>query len=251
MDISIIGTGNVATVLARLIIQNGHSIKQIIGRNEIKGEALAKEVDANFLHINKQPNINIDLCIVALSDNALPEAIVGIDFGNVLVVHTEGSFSMHLLETASTNVGVLYPLQSLRREMKAIPTIPLLIEASNHTALNFLETFAKTISTDVQIVEEEKRLRLHLGAVIVSNFTNYLYGVTETFCKAEAVDFNLLKPLIQETANRIEKNSPLDVQTGPALRGDITTLDKHLRLLSNYPKLRTLYTRLSDGIING
>jgi predicted short-subunit dehydrogenase-like oxidoreductase (DUF2520 family) len=250
MDISIIGTGNVATVLARLIVQNGHSIKQIIGRNEIKGEALANEVNGNFISIKKQVDISIDLCIVALSDSALPEAIAGVDFGNVLVVHTAGAVSMHLLETASTNVGVLYPLQSLRSEMKEIPTIPLLIEASNQNAFNFLETFAKTISTNVQFVEEEKRLRLHLGAVIVSNFTNYLYSVTETFCKAEGVDFNLLKPLIQETANRIENNSPSNTQTGPAKRGDIITLAKHLRLLETHPKLRVLYTRLTDGIMN-
>jgi predicted short-subunit dehydrogenase-like oxidoreductase (DUF2520 family) len=250
MDISIIGTGNVATVLARLIFQNGHSIKQIIGRNEIKGEALANEVNGNFINIKKQPNINIDICIVALSDNALPEAIAGIDFGNVLIVHTAGAVSMKLLETTSTNVGILYPLQSLRSEMKEIPTIPLLIEASNQKAFNFLETFAKTISTSVQFMEEEKRLRLHLGAVIASNFTNYLYAVTETFCKAEGVDFNLLKPLIQETANRIENNSPTNTQTGPAKRGDIITLAKHLRLLETHPKLRVLYTRLTDGIMN-
>jgi hypothetical protein len=93
-------------------------------------------------------------------------------------------------------------------------------------------------------------LRIHAAAVIVNNFTNYLYAVTETFCHQECIDFNLLKPLILETAHRIQSVSPHDVQTGPAIRSDIGTIDKHLRLLNNHPKLKTLYTRLTDGIMN-
>ena len=92
---------------------------------------------------------------------------------------------------------------------------------------------------------------MHAAAVIVNNFTNYLYGVAETFCKEENIDFNLLKPLIKETANRIEDHSPLDVQTGPAKRGDVITLSKHLKLLHDHPKLRVLYTRMTDAIMNG
>jgi hypothetical protein len=94
------------------------------------------------------------------------------------------------------------------------------------------------------------RLRLHTAAVIVNNFTNYLYSVAEVFCEKEMVDFNLLKPLIKETADRIMDNSPREVQTGPAVRKDITTLDKHLRLLAAHPKVRTLYMRMTDGIMH-
>jgi predicted short-subunit dehydrogenase-like oxidoreductase (DUF2520 family) len=251
MDISIIGTGNVAHVLAKLIVSNGHRIKQIIGRNISDGLSLANLSGANFINILTKPDQNIDLCIVALSDNAYPEAIQGINLGDVLVAHTAGSVSIKLLENISTNIGVLYPLQSLRKEMDTIPEIPLLLEANNAQALAFLESFAKTISNTVTHLDEDKRIRLHAGAVIASNFTNYLYSVTEVFCKAENVDFNLLKPLIIETAERIVKKSPQDLQTGPAKRGDIITLQKHLQLLDAHPKLKILYTRMTDGIMNG
>jgi predicted short-subunit dehydrogenase-like oxidoreductase (DUF2520 family) len=251
MKISIVGSGNVATVLARLAIQKGHTVQQIISRNTEARKILAKEVDASYIFAKDQIDLNIDLVIVAIADNALPEGIVDLQFEDVPVVHTSGSVSMNELAKNSSNFGVLYPLQSLSKEMEIIPSIPFLIEANNKITLDIVQTFALTLSADVQIETEEKRLRLHAAAVIVNNFTNYLYVVAETFCKQENIDFNLLKPLIIETAQRIQHNSPLDVQTGPAKRGDITTLAKHLRLLETHPKLRVLYTRMTDGIMNG
>jgi predicted short-subunit dehydrogenase-like oxidoreductase (DUF2520 family) len=251
MDISIIGSGNVATVMATLAKEKGHRIIQIISRNQGAGLILAEKVGATYSLINNAVNKNIDLCIVALSDNALPEALRGINFGETMLVHTAGAVSMNALSTASSKVGVLYPLQSLRKDMVAFPPIPFLIEANSTENFNFLNEFAITLSDNVIFVEEGKRLRLHASAVLVNNFTNYLYSVAEDFCKNEEVDFNLLKPLIVETAHRIENNSPSKVQTGPAHRRDITTLEKHLRLFSAYPKIKTLYTRMSDSIMNG
>ncbi len=251
MKISIVGSGNVATVLARLAVQKGHTVHQIISRNIEARKDLAKEVDASYIFAKDQIDIKIDLAIVAISDNALPDGIADLQFEDVPLVHTAGSISMHELAKNSSNYGVLYPVQSLRKEMVAIPPIPFLIEANNDNTLYILETFARSLSSDVQIETEEKRLRLHVAAVIVSNFTNYLYGVAETYCKEENIDFSLLKPLIKETATRIEDHSPLDVQTGPAKRGDIITLSKHLKLLHDHPKLRVLYTRMTDGIMNG
>jgi predicted short-subunit dehydrogenase-like oxidoreductase (DUF2520 family) len=251
MNISIIGTGNVANVLARLAIKNGHTINQIAGRNEKNGRELALLVNATYCEIQNISSDNIDACIIAISDEALTYEMVYINLGNVLVLHTGGSVSMNVLKSISTNFGVLYPLQSLRKEMQIIPPMPILIEANNGDAFNKLESFANTLSDDVRYVEEDKRLKLHTGAVIVSNFSNYLYALTETFCKAEGLDFDLLKPLIKETAIRIENVSPIDVQTGPAIRKDVTTLGKHLKVLSPHTRLKIWYTRFSDGIMNG
>jgi predicted short-subunit dehydrogenase-like oxidoreductase (DUF2520 family) len=251
MKISIIGTGNVATVLARLIKQSAHTIHQIIARHTDAGDILAAEVGATCIHINEQADANIDLVIIALTDNALVEAMSGIYFGEVPVVHTAGAMSMNDIARNSVNFGVLYPLQSLRKEMQTIPTIPFLIEANNEKTLSTIEVFAKTLSDNVQEVNEEKRLRLHVAAVIVNNFTNYLYTVADDFCTQESVGFNLLKPMIKETADRIQNNDPHNLQTGPAKRGDIITLSKHLRVLETHPKLRVLYTRMTDGIMNG
>ena len=250
MKITFVGCGNVATVLAKLCIEKGHEIVQVIARNKITGEEFAKKFSCTRADFMDNPVTEIDIVIVCLSDNSLPEAFGNLNFGNIPVVHTAGSCSMDVLETTSKNYGVLYPLQTLRKEMETLPEIPFLIEGNNEKTLQFIKKFASTLSHSVTTQNAEQRLRLHTSAVIVNNFTNYLYSVAERFCSDEKVDFKLLLPLIKETSARVQNNSPLSVQTGPAVRGDIATLDKHLKLLIIYPKLRTLYIKLTDGIIN-
>ena len=250
MNLTFIGCGNVATVLAILCEEKDHIIQQVIARNKIAGAEFANRFKCDLVNFNKPYVKDTDLIIVALSDNSLPDAIINLNFGSVPVVHTAGSCNIDVLVTMSKNFGVLYPLQSLRKEMETIPEIPFLIEGNNEETLQFIQRFADTLSSNVTIQNAEQRLRLHASAVIVNNFTNYLFSVAEKFCKDEKVDFSLLLPLIKQTAARVQDHSPQSMQTGPAVRGDITTLDKHLRLLTEYPKLRTLYMRLSDGIMN-
>lgn len=251
MRITLIGSGNTATILGRLCKKNGHQIIQLIARNTETGSLLAKEFGCDFIDFKGKPDLNTELVIFAISDNSMPEALNELNFNTIPVVHTSGSSQINIIQKVSNNFGVLYPLQTLRKEMETIPEIPFLIDANNDETAKFIKDFALTISNNVVEQNADERLRLHAAAVIVNNFTNYLYGVAEKFCTDEKVDFNLLKPIIKETADRIQHHSPLSVQTGPATRSDITTLDKHLRLLNDYPKLRTLYMRLTDGIMNG
>lgn len=251
MRVTFIGSGNTATILARLCKQNGHQVLQIITRNAAAGKDLANQIGCSYINIKEKADLSTELVIVALSDNSLPEALNEINFESIPVVHTSGSTNISVIQKVSKNFGVLYPLQSLRKEMETIPDIPFLIEANNTETLAFIKDFANTISNTVVEQNADERIRLHASAVIVNNFTNHLYGIAEKFCIDEKVDFSLLKPIIKETADRIQHHSPSTVQTGPAMRSDITTLDKHLRLLNDYPKLRTLYMRMTDGIMNG
>ncbi len=250
MKIGLIGSGNVATVLGRLIVQQQHEIVQVISRDALNAKALADELGADYADFSAQPNASVDLFIIAISDTALENFFVQGAIHDKVIVHTAGSVSKDVLINFSKKYGVLYPLQSLRKEMKTIPPIPFLIDGSDDEVINFIETFAHTISTSVKFAGDEQRLKLHAAAVVVSNFTNHLYAIAEDFCGKEKVDFNLLKPLIVETANRIQQISPSKVQTGPAIRKDIYTLDKHLRLFTAHPKMRTTYLRLTDSIMN-
>ncbi len=251
MRITLLGSGHTATILGRLCIQNGHQVQQIIARNSDAGKVLGNEFGCSYINFKEKPDLNTQLVLIALSDNSMPEALDEIYFDSIPAVHTSGSIHINVIQKVSKNFGVLYPLQSLRKEMETIPEIPFLIEANNSETLAFIKDFANTISNTVVEQNADERLRLHASAVIVNNFTNHLYSIAEKFCINEKVDFNLLKPIIKETADRIQHHSPSAVQTGPAMRSDITTLDKHLRLLNDYPKLRTLYMRMTDGIMNG
>lgn len=250
MKIALIGAGNVATVLGRMLLKNNHTVVQVINRNIDHAQKLAEELQASYTDFNGQPDLSADLFIIAVSDYALQESLPHFYINDKLIVHTAGSVNKDVLKIISSNYGVLYPLQSLRKEMEEIPPVPFLVDGNNEGVFQYIEAFARTLSNDVQRTTDEERLKLHTAAVIVSNFTNHLYAIAEDFCKSEHIDFKLLKPLILETAQRIMNMSPADVQTGPAVRKDIQTLDKHLRLLVNHPKLRTTYLRLSDSIMN-
>jgi predicted short-subunit dehydrogenase-like oxidoreductase (DUF2520 family) len=250
MTVAMIGSGNVATILCRLITRNNHRIIHIAGRNTAHAEALANEFNASASDVKGVNEVNADICIIAISDAAIPEVVNELRINNKLVLHTAGSVSKDALKNISANYGVLYPLQSLRKEMQEIPEIPFLVDGVDEGVMEYIYSFARSLSGNVQRTNDEDRLKLHAAAVIVNNFTNHLYGLAEEFCKKENVNFDLLKPLIMETAHRILFMSPSAVQTGPAVRKDIHTLDKHLRLFSNYPKLRTTYLRLTDSIMN-
>jgi predicted short-subunit dehydrogenase-like oxidoreductase (DUF2520 family) len=251
MRVVIIGSGNVASVMGRLIKQKGHEILQVVSRNAEHAKKLADELQCAYSGNNNGVNMDAEIYLFAVSDGALYELNRSFHIGNKLVLHTAGSVPKDILKDMSVNYGVLYPLQSLRKEMKYTEDIPFLIDGNSNETITLAEDLARSLSGTVVKASDEERLKLHVAAVVVSNFTNHLYALAEQFCKDEAVDFKLLTPLIMETAKRVKDHSPASVQTGPALRNDVFTLDKHLRLLSDHPRLKYIYLKLTDSIMKG
>lgn len=250
MRITIIGTGNVATVLGRLFKAGNHQIVSVWGRNPEKTMKLAGELGAKPGSIQQPTAEETDLYIIALTDAALQESVMYFNFGNTPVIHTAGSVSRDVLQTVSAHYGVLYPLQTLKKELTHIPEIPFLVDANSDVLMQTLTTLTASVSSNMFKADDQGRLKLHVAAVLVNNFTNHLYTMASAFCTEEHVPFDLLKPLILETATRVLHANPADIQTGPAIRKDITTLDKHLRILNQHPKLRTMYLRMTDSIMN-
>jgi predicted short-subunit dehydrogenase-like oxidoreductase (DUF2520 family) len=250
MKIVLIGSGNVATVLGRLCKQNGHQIIQVMSRHTDNAKKLAGELGAAYDNYDGKTDLSADIYIVAINDGVLFDLNKSFSLGDKLIVHTAGSVSKEVLKDISSRYGVLYPFQSLRKEMEHMPQIPLLVEGNTENTVSDIETFAKSLSTMVYRSTDEERIRLHVAGVVVNNFPNHLYSLTEEYCKAESLDFKLLLPLIHETADRMLTYSPKTMQTGPALRNDVYTLDKHLRILAAHPKLKYLYLKFTDSIMN-
>ncbi|MEP6595549.1 MAG: DUF2520 domain-containing protein [Ginsengibacter sp.] len=249
MKIVIVGSGNAATVLGKVIKRAGHDIIQVLSRNELHAKALADILGSKSGNYITTPYKNADLYLFALTDNALHYLYEHVQLENKLVVHTCGSVSKNVLTEISEKHGVIYPLQTLNKNSDELPEIPLLIDGSSTEILSYLQTFAQTLSNNVSIVNDEERLKFHIAAVFVNNFTNHLYAMADEFCAQENIDFKKLMPLIAETTSRIKKYSPKEVQTGPALRQDIYTLGKHLKMLSADPDLKYIYLKLSESIL--
>ncbi len=248
MKISIIGSGNTATVIGKLLKEHHHTIKEVVGRDANAVHALAENLNAQPCTDIKTINMESNIYIIAVSDDAVAAISASLKFNNKIVAHTCGSVTMNVLENTSENFGVFYPLQSLRKELNYTPAIPFLIDGNNTFTKQALAELAGSVSENVMEANDEMRLNYHLSAIIVSNFSNHLFALAKQYCDAHHTDFNLLLPLIEETVNRLHYYDPSNMQTGPAARGDEAVIQKHLQLLNDAPELKAIYAMMSESI---
>jgi predicted short-subunit dehydrogenase-like oxidoreductase (DUF2520 family) len=249
MDIVIIGSGNVAAVLGRKFTAAGHKIVQIISRNASAASELAYEWDTESANYMSLINQNADVYIIAVSDNALEELVRHLKLPGKVVAHTAGSVSKEILKNVTSHYGVFYPLQSLRKEITSLPDIPIFFEGSDKTATSTLQKLAQSISYEQAApAGTDDRLKLHVAAVIVNNFTNHLFVLAEKYCQKEGINFHQFLPLIEETVQRLNTNSPAETMTGPAVRNDKETIQKHIQLLQDHPHLQNIYQLLTESI---
>lgn len=248
MNIVIIGTGNTATVLGKKIKLAGHHIIQVFGRDHQNTIVLASLLDSQPVNDFNEIDPGAEIYILAVSDSAIEEVSRQLKLDNKILLHTAGAVSKDILKEASGKYGVLYPLQSLRKEMDPLTDVPLHIDAGDKQTLEKISVLAKSISNQVIISGDMERLKLHVAAVFCNNFTNYMYTLGEAYCKKEKLSFKHLLPLIKETALKLEYYSPTSMQTGPAIRGDQPTILKHEDLLRRYEELQDVYRYLTRKI---
>ena len=246
IKVTILGNGNLATHLTRVFIKKKEiDLVQVYSRNIEKMKHLSEKVSItdNLLDLK-----DADVYIIAISDNSIAEFSSQLNLKGKLVVHTSGSITMDTLKGGFSR-GVFYPLQTFTKGKKIkFKSIPICIETSNEDDLIILEKLAREISNDVRRITSLEREKLHLAAVFVNNFVNHMYQKANEICDDNYLPFDILFPLIKETAKKIESISPMDAQTGPAKRNDSKTIEKHLEQLNSSQK--EIYTTLTKSITN-
>ncbi|MCK4360735.1 MAG: DUF2520 domain-containing protein [Bacteroidales bacterium] len=248
--IVIIGAGNVATNLAQALRKAGFDIIQIYGRTNHLAKALADKVKSSYTSNLSDLNMEGDIYFISVVDSAFKNILKKINIDDKLIVHTSGSIPMNILNNTSKNYGVFYPLQTFSKQKKPdFENIPICLEANSDRNLKLLTSLAKTISKNVHIINSEQRAALHLSAVFACNFSNHMYVIAENILLKHNISFDMIKPLINETAKNIEDHRPHKVQTGPAKRGDHEIIAKHLELLADNPDFREIYKIITQNII--
>ncbi len=246
--ITIIGTGKAAKTLINYFKLRNYPIQLIIGRNEEKLKQLAIENNVNYLVISDSGiEINTDLILVCVSDNAISEIVTKIKT-NDCVAHISGTTDISVLEKFE-NHCVFYPLQTMSQfsEVNSLK-IPFLLDCNN---IELVNKFKNTFSTEnIVLNNSEDRKKYHLAAVMVNNFTNMILVAAQDYCHKNNLNFDLLKPLLNETLLQNLKHSAQQLQTGPAKRKDYLTINKHLDMLKNDPQLMEFYKMISGLIEN-
>ncbi|QEH41080.1 DUF2520 domain-containing protein [Chitinophaga sp. XS-30] len=248
MDIVIIGAGNVAHCFGHLMKLHGHHVKQVISRRKEHARELAELLGGGYTDDLLDIDMEADVYLLAVGDSVIPEMNDQLRLGRRIVVHTAGAVPMSAISRISTNTGVMYPLQSIRKEVKSYPAIPILLEAGNEEVQKRLFALAQSISSTIAVMNSAQRLQMHLAAVFCNNFTNHLIALAKFYCEQEGRDFSLLTPIIRETFLRLDKFPPESVQTGPALRQDEQTMTLHQSILEHYPSMQQIYPMLSESI---
>ncbi|MBK5203148.1 MAG: DUF2520 domain-containing protein [Prolixibacteraceae bacterium] len=249
--ITLIGAGNLATCLGKSLKKNGFDILQVYSHTEESAKTLAEKLNTKYTYNTKDIDLSADLIIISIKDDAIGEMIDKIKHKNLKIVHTSGSVSMQILKTHSYCYGVFYPIMTLSKNRDIdFSDIPICLEANSDDFLSELKEMAERISSQVFEIHSKERKILHMAAVFANNFVNHFYDISENILKENGLSFDLLKPLIKETASKIMELSPHDAQTGPARRFDKSIINRHLKLLENNPKREKIYRFVTDSIIS-
>jgi len=250
MRISIIGSGNVATQLAAAFKNAGHRIVQVYSPNMQNAALLAYHVGAEAIDNLSQVSPDTDLFIISVKDDVIGSIAEKLAKHDRLIAHTSGATDLQALLKFTPKAGVFYPLQTLSKNKEVdFLTVPLCIEGTDENITTQLVDLARTISNNVYRVNSAQRKILHLAAVFACNFPNYLYNVAQQLLAENEMGFEMLRPLILETAQKVQTHLPAEVQTGPAIRNDENTMAVHLQMLETKPELKTIYELLSQDII--
>ncbi|WP_430400856.1 Rossmann-like and DUF2520 domain-containing protein [Flavobacterium sp.] len=247
IKVVIIGSGNVAQHLIK-VMQTAVNVNlvQVFARNK---ESVLHLIAEDKITSDYNAIKEADVYIISVSDNAIAEVSKNLPFKNCLVVHTSGTSELSVLD-AKNRKGVFYPLQTFSKSKEIdFSSIPLCLEAESETDLLLLEQLANTITQKSYRISSGQRKSLHIAAVFVCNFANHMYTIGNQICEEHNVPFEVLQPLIIETAHKITSLKPEEAQTGPALRNDTKTINKHLEFLE-YSNYQELYKLLTQSIQN-
>jgi predicted short-subunit dehydrogenase-like oxidoreductase (DUF2520 family) len=250
-NIVIIGSGNLASNLGPALSAAGKKIVCVYSRNLENARTLASICKAKYTNQIKEIPRTADLYIIAINDSAIKEISEHLTGLKGIVVHTSGSVSISVFPESIKSHGVFYPLMTFSKHNKvSFADIPICMEANSGGVFAALHILANSISNNVIEISSEKRKMLHLAAVFACNFTNVNYSIAEDMLRQNGLSFDLLKPLIIETANNNLIGNPSENQTGPAFREDYIIMHQQMQQLKEMPEYKELYELMSKLIIS-
>lgn len=250
MRIVLVGAGGLATNLGLAMYEAGHDVLAVFSRTMAHARLLAERIGSQPADDIRALPHEADLFIVSVKDAVLKDVVQQLVQGREeqCFAHTAGSMPLTLFQGLAQHYGVFYPMQSFSKERRVnFSDIPVFIEASDATTLTRLKTLSATLTPHIYELSTDERRYLHLAAVFACNFANHCYALSAEILQQHGLPFSVMLPLIDETARKVHHLSPLEAQTGPAVRYDQNVIGKQQQLLED-PDVRDLYERLSKSI---
>lgn len=248
MKIAIVGSGNIATFYAKKFHAAGHEIAQVISAHLTHAKELADNFQCDFSDDIHTLNSDADIFLFAVKDDVLLSFAKNISLKDKLVIHTAGSVHLDELKDLSDHLACIWCVYSINKNnLPENNSIPLVVDTNNNEVLDKVNMLAKAISDNIFYLNDEQKSALHLAAVFANNFTNHLYTISKKIIEQKNIPFETLLPLIMDTATKLQHSAPEQNQTGPAIRHDEKTMEKHLALLQD-EEWKKIYAQISDSI---
>ncbi len=248
MRILLIGTGKLAFHLGHALAGSDLDLIGIVGRDRDRTDRLAQQIGTSSFQLNA-PLPTADLILIAVSDSAIAEVSNAIGTTAATVVHTSGASPIGLLSQHEQH-GVLWPIQTFGTDRPIdLKSVPLIYEGNNEAAITEIRRLAEALGDRVMELTHEDRTLLHISAVIMGNFPVFLLKKAQELLTGRSVDPSLLDELWGTMAENAIAMGPREALTGPAARGDLPTIDRHLQALRTDPDLQRTYRLLSEMIM--
>ncbi len=253
MNIVFIGSGNVATYYAVALHKKQHNILQIYSPTIANAQLLADKVNAAATNNINNIVPNADAYFIAVKDDVLQNISLPDNLQNAVLIHCSGTSSVQSLQKSSQHLGVIWTLYSIKKENATqLNNIPLITDNTTDIAQKTIAQLTKDISEyPAMQLSDEKRKIMHLNAVLVNNFTNHLLDIAAKISEENQLPFEMLYPIIEQTFTQIKDQSPAKLQTGPAIRGDNTTIQEHLEFLKSNKEWQEVYSAITESIRKG
>ena len=251
MEIVIIGSGNLATQLGLALTDAGLHIRQVYSRTADHAKQLADKIGAGYTANIDEIDENADVYIMSVKDDAISEIAskVCAKSSDAVFLHTAGSISIEIFKGKAQHYGVLYPMQTFSKEtIVPFTDIPIFLEADSAETLDVLNELARTLSSHVYHLSTDDRRYLHLAAVFACNFANHCMALSADVLGRIGIPFDVMLPLIDQTVRKLHTMSPVDAQTGPAVRHDNNVIISQHHLLDDNPKMQNVYDLLTNSI---
>lgn len=252
--IVLVGAGNIAWHLGQRIRACGYTISCVYSRSKAGAAELGALLNSPFTTVLGEVPTDAALYLLLVPDSKIGEVAASLQqhlSPSALVMHSSGATPAEVLAPYFEHHGVFYPLQTFSRQRALDFTeVPLCLYTAQERDYHKVALIAKTLVKNVYAVGDQQRAQLHLAAVFVNNFTNYLQYIGQEIAQENQLPGTLLQPLLRETIAKLDDLPPALAQTGPAIRNDAPTMERHLAMLENHPHWAALYRQLSQGISN-
>jgi predicted short-subunit dehydrogenase-like oxidoreductase (DUF2520 family) len=248
--VTIIGAGNVGHNFGKAFRQAGYIINEIYSRTQNSAMLLSKTLNCDYTTDLSNLKSNTDLIILAINDDALAKIVDQIQIKDKVIVHTSGSTPISVFENKGfEKYGIFYPVQSFsKNETESLEPIPICVEGNNQKTEDLLYSLASSVSTKIYAMDSEKRKALHVAAVFANNFTNHMFHIADDILKQNDISFEVIRPLLEKTAGKLKTETPLNAQTGPAVRNDRKVIDNHMEYLKDQIDYQDIYDKVTANI---